>query len=162
MWWRLPRPQWNAQKGDGNKQAFRLIVDTGTPSGIIAYRGKDPVGWCAVAPREAFPMLQRSRTLQPLDELPVWSVTCLFVKKQERRKGLSVELLEAAVRFVRQQGGRLVEGYPVEPKAGRLPDAFAWTGTVTAFQKAGFVEAARRGSRPIMRLALKPAAGKIE
>jgi len=162
MWWRLPRPQWNAQKGAVNKQAFRQIVDTGPPPGIIAYRGKEPVGWCAVAPREAFSALQRSRTLQPLDQLPVWSVTCFFVKKQERRKGLGVGLLEAAVQFVRDQGGRLIEGYPVEPKAGRLPDAFAWTGTATAFQKAGFVEAARRGARPIMRFALEPAAGKIE
>lgn len=155
MWWRLPRPQWNAQKGDLNKQAFHQIVTQGPPPGILAYRGTEPVGWCAVAPRETYPTLQRSRTLKPIDEQRVWSVTCLFVKKPERRKGISVQLLKAAARFVEEQGGRIVEGYPVASSKARMPDAFAWTGTVAAFWQAGFAEAARRGARPIVRRILK-------
>jgi GNAT superfamily N-acetyltransferase len=80
-------------------------------------------------------------------------VTCFFVERGERRKGVSVALLEACVRFVRDQGGEWVEGYPVEPGKGELPAAFAWTGTASAFRQAGFVEAARgAATRPIMRM----------
>ncbi len=159
MWWRLPRSPWTAGKGEANKRAFRDIVKAGPAPGILAYSGEEPVGWCAVAPRETFPVLQRSRSLKPLDGRPVWAVTCLFVRKDWRRKGISVELLKAAARFVKQQGGHLVEGYPVATGKGHMPDAFAWTGTLAAFTAAGFDEVARRGSRPIVRL---PVARKIE
>ena len=69
-----------------------------------------------------------------------------------RRRGVSAALIRAAVAFVAQRGGSIVEAYPVEPKAGETPDAFAWTGIASAFAQAGFVEVERRSeTRPIMR-----------
>ena len=162
MWWRLSRSQWTAQKGAANKGAFRVLVDHGPPPGILAYQGDEVVGWCAVAPRETYPVLQRSRSLKAIDSLAVWSITCLFIKREHRRKGFSVALLKAASRFVHSQGGSVVEGYPVETGSGRLPDAFAWTGTMAAFERAGFKLVVRRGARPIVRKSLSPAARKKE
>ncbi|MBL8174073.1 MAG: GNAT family N-acetyltransferase [Bryobacterales bacterium] len=156
MWWRLSRAEWNAAKGEANRQAFRQIVHAGPAPGVLAYRDGDPVGWCAVAPRDRFVALERSRNLKALDDVPVWAVTCLFVRKDMRGRKVSVQLLRAAADFARTHGGRVVEGYPVEPKKGKMPDAFAWTGTMAAFHAAGFVEVARRGSRPIVRMQLAP------
>jgi GNAT superfamily N-acetyltransferase len=153
MWWRLSRSTWTKQKGAGNRWAFRKIVKTGDPPGILVYAGGRPVGWCAVGPRESYPALERSRTLKRVDDEPVWSVTCFFVDRPYRRKGLTGKLLEAAVAYARSRGAKIVEGYPVAPRQGSLPDAFAWTGLVGAFEKAGFVEVARRSpSRPIVRV----------
>ena len=105
-----------------------------------------------MAPREVYVRLEGSRVLRPLDDKPVWSVSCFFVAKPYRRRGVSVELLKAAVDFVKQRGGTIVEGYPVAPKKGALPDVFAWTGTLAAFLKAGFQEMPRWSeSRPIVR-----------
>ena len=110
------------------------------------------MAWCSVAPREHFPALGRSRILKPLDELPVWSITCLFVEKQYRRTGISTRMITAAVKHVKKQGGTIVEAYPVEPKKDKMPDVFAWTGLASAYTRAGFVECARRSeTRPIMR-----------
>ena len=101
------------------------------------------------------------RGLAPLDETPVWSVTCFFVAKDFRRQGVTVKLLRAAVEFVRERGGRVVEGYPVEPYSDAMPAAFAWTGLAAAFRKAGFKECARRSAaRPIMRYVLRAKRGK--
>ena len=61
-------------------------------------------------------------------------------------------ILKAVIQYVEAQGGKIVEGYPVEPKKGKTADVFAWTGLASFFQKAGFVECARRSeTRPIMR-----------
>src|SRR5262249_52951381 len=125
--------------------------------GILGYHGTEPVGWCALAPRECYPALERSRVLKRLDDLPVWSISCLFVRKDCRRKGLSIQLLRAAAEYVKSQGGTWVEGYPVEPKSETVPAPFAWTGLASAFLKAGFHECARQApSRPIIRLSITP------
>lgn len=152
MWWRLKHSEFEQQKGEGNRQAMRDIVESGEPPGILAYHQNRPVGWCSIAPREQFLRLERSRILKPLDDLPVWSVVCFFIDKGFRNRGISVKLLLAAVDYVKQRGGRIVEGYPVEPKKDRSPDVFASTGLASAFRKAGFVEMYRRSeTRPIMR-----------
>jgi GNAT superfamily N-acetyltransferase len=152
MWWRLKRADYERQKGDGNKRAIKALVKAREVPGLLAYDGGRAVAWCALAPREQYPVLERSRILKPVDEKPVWSITCFFVEKNYRKKGVTVELLRAAITYVKQQGGKIVEGYPVEPKKGRMPEVFAFTGLASAFKKAGFVECLRRSAtRPIMR-----------
>jgi GNAT superfamily N-acetyltransferase len=152
MWWRLTHSEFMKQRGEGNRKALKNIVDSGKVPGILAYIEDQPVGWCAIAPRETFSKLSRSRILKPVDDKPVWSVVCFFIDKTFRRKGISVRLLKAAVEHAEEEGGRIVEGYPVEPGKGRTPDPFAYTGLSSAFRKAGFVEVERRSeTRPIMR-----------
>ena len=158
MWWRLKRSTFNQQKGEKNKAAFKDVVNSGNAPGILAYAGRVPIGWCAVAPRETFAVLENSRILKRVDDKPVWSIVCLFIAKTYRRKGISVALLKAAAEYVRKRGGKIVDAYPVEPREGKMPDAFAWTGLASAFLKAGFVECERRSeTRPIMRRELTPA-----
>jgi len=152
MWWRLKRSEWTRQKGEGNRRAFRKLVKGAEPLGVLAYAEGKAVGWCAVGPRESYPALERSRILKPVDEKPVWSVTCFFVARGWRRRGVTRRLLEEAVKYARGRGAQIVEGYPVEPRAGTIPDAFAWTGFAGAFRGAGFVEVARRSAgRPFFR-----------
>lgn len=152
MCWRLKRSQFEKQKGAGNKKALKKIVAAGEVPGLLAYAGREPVGWCSVAPREAFPVLENSRILKRVDDQPVWSASCFFVARPYRRQGLSVKLLRAAVAYAKKKGARMVEGYPVEPKKSPMPDVFAWTGLASAFRRAGFKEVLRRSpTRPIMR-----------
>ena len=152
MFWRLKRSDFERQKGEGNRRAMKSIVDSGQTPGIIGKIGQKPVAWCSVAPRETFGALQRSRILKKVDDRPVWSISCFFVHKDFRGKGVCTCMAAAAVEYAKTNGGRLVEAYPVEPKQGRIAPAFAWTGIASAFRKAGFVECARRSeTRPIMR-----------
>ena len=152
MFWRLPRKQFDAGKGAGNKRALKRLVSTGREPGLIAYLKREPVGWCALAPRQEYVVLERSRILKPVDDQPVWSVSCLFIKKGYRRRGVSTLLLRAALEFAAKQGARIVEGYPVEPSMEKMPDPFLWHGIPSAFLRAGFREVERRSrTRPIMR-----------
>ena len=155
MWWRLSRAEFERKKGAGNRRALHKIVDTGPPPGLLAYQGDEPVGWCAVAPREEYTRLTTSRILGPVDDEPVWSVVCFFVSKPHRRQGVAETLLRAAVRFAGEQGARIVEGYPIAPAKDRVPEVFAYTGFVSTFEKAGFSQVLRRSpTRPIMRCAV--------
>jgi len=152
MWWRLPNKAFQAGKGEGNRRAMRALVEGGVVPGLLAFDAGRPVGWCAVAPRAEHCRLARSRILAPVDELAVWSVVCFFVDRARRRRGVSRQLLEAAVEHVRVCNGKVVEAYPVEPKKERMPDVFAYHGTLSLYLACGFQEVMRRSpTRPIVR-----------
>jgi GNAT superfamily N-acetyltransferase len=153
MYWKLPRKEFNAGQGESNRLAQKEIVAAGRTPGLLAYVDGVPAGWIAVEPRSAYSGLARSRNLAPIDETPVWSVPCFFVDKKHRRQGLTIALLHAALEYVKARGGRVVEGYPVDTgEEKKAPPVFIYTGTVSAFRQAGFVEAAcRSATRPIMR-----------
>jgi GNAT superfamily N-acetyltransferase len=157
MAWRLPRAEWEAGRGERNKRALRSLAKGDISPGVLAYSGDEAIGWCAVAPRAVYVRLDKSRVLAPVDDLPVWSISCLFIAKPFRRRGVSVALIGAAAEFARSHGARVVEAYPVVPYSDAMPPAFAWTGTVSAYERAGFREVARRSAaRPIMRRQMKP------
>src|SRR5262249_36365304 len=152
---RLPRAVYQARKGEKNRRAFRRLVEHGTVPGVLAYEGREPVGWCAVEPRESFPRLERSRLFQPVDDLPAWSIPCLFVRADRRGQGVSRRLVEGALAHAGRPRARRVEAYPVDPKGGRMPAAFAWTGIASVFRECGFLEVARRSAtRPFVRRTL--------
>ena len=153
MVWRLPRKQFDSQKGDGNRNAMKALVQSGEVPGLLGYADGRSVGWSAIAPRERYPALGRSRVLKPVDDRPCWSVSCLFVSRAYRKRGVATQLLGAACAHAKVMGASLVEGYPVEPKGDKpVPAVFAWTGIPKAFASAGFSEVARRSpTRPIMR-----------
>ena len=156
MWWRLKRSQFEKQQGQQNKEAFKRIVNSGEIPGLLAYNNGQPIAWCSVGPRKMYSVLERSRILKRIDDEPVWSIVCFFVKKTFRHKGVTVKLLKAATEYAKEHNAKIVEGYPVEPKKTKMPDIFAFTGLATTFIKAGFVEVLRRSeTRPIMRYFIK-------
>ncbi len=152
MFWKLSNKEFRSLAHEGNKAAQKSIVESGCNPGLLAYAGREAVGWIAVEPRGEYPRLRRSRVLKAVDEQPVWSITCFFTRRDYREKGVSVALLRGSVDHVHKHGGRIVEGYPVEPRAGKLPAVFVYTGLASAFRAAGFHEVARRSdTRPIFR-----------
>lgn len=155
MSWKLRGKAFDEAKGYTTRQMHKSIVDAGTVTGLLAYLDGEVVGWVAVEPRGAYEKLAHSRVLKPVDDEDVWSVTCFYVAKKHRKRGVAVELLKAAVEHVRSQGGRIVEGYPVDAEKD-MPAPFVYTGTASAFQKAGFREVARHApTRPIFRFVIE-------
>lgn len=152
MSWRLKKSDFERQKGDANKIAMKTLVEQNEKVGILAYIDGVPIGWCAVAPREVYPKLKNSRVWKSIDNEAVWSITCFYIAKSYRRKGISLELLKAVINYCKANNVKIIEGYPVEPYGDNIPAAFAWTGMPNAFEKAGFIVAERRSKlKPIMR-----------
>ena len=157
VFWRVTRREFQENMGEGNRQLMRAIVGMGRVPGILAYRDGEAIGWCSVAPREEFHSLNRSRTLKPIDERPVWSITCFVVAKPYRNQGMTRALIEAAVDYARRNGAQVVEAYPLTavPHDSPFLEGELYMGLVSTFLSLGFREAARRSERRvIMRLEL--------
>ena len=154
--WRQSRADYGKNRGASNRALLRRLVEGGACPGILAYDGSAPVGWVAVEPRDAYPSLDRSRTLKRVDDTPVWSLTCFFIAREVRGQGLMEALIAAAERHARRAGATMLEAYPVRAEGGRVDNITAYTGIESAFRRAGFTAVARGGKRRvIMRRALR-------
>ena len=143
---------------EGNRAAMRRQLTTATvPRGLIAYQDEIPVGWCAVAPRADYPRVAHMRVpAATVDEPDLWAVTCFVVRVGHRRSGVAGRMLSAAVAFARDHGARTVEGYPFDRSVRGTSAATLFVGTLSMFERAGFVEVARPlPARPVVRLALR-------
>ncbi len=154
MWWRIGSAHVRVANSARNRAAFRRVVAK-APPGLLAFDGDLAVGWCQVTPRSALPRLARSRVLGPVDDVPVWSVSCFYIRKSHRRQGVMSALIDGALMFAKANGAPGLEAYPWD-EAGKRGSAGVYTGIRSAFVKAGFKEVARRSpDRPIMRHDLK-------
>lgn len=151
MYWRISRKECQRNYGEGNKQLLKQIVESGKVPGILAYHAGKPVGWCSIAPRETYPVVLRSPTLKPVDDLPVWSIVCFFVSKPWRKSGLTHFLIRAAIEYARSKGALIIEAYPIDIHAKHI-EYERYSGLTTTYEKEGFKEHLRRSDRkPVMR-----------
>jgi GNAT superfamily N-acetyltransferase len=150
MYWRIGSG-YRKQPHEINKSEFHRVVANGPPPGLLAFDGNLAVGWCQLTPRDALPWLDRSWIR--IDDRPVWSISCFYVRIGYRRRGITVALIHAAGKVAKAAGAAALEAYPLDRS---LSPSASSTGFVSTFKRAGFkVVAHRTPPRPIMRLELK-------
>jgi len=145
------------------ERAFRLrqqtdcgYPDSETTSGLVAYVGGKPVGWCAVEPRSAYPRLRYMRVPwsgrdEDIADDTVWAVTCFTVRVGYRHQGISRALARAAVDFAREHRARALEGYPMIVHPGEdLTWGELYVGARSVFADAGFIEVIQPTKRRVV------------
>jgi GNAT superfamily N-acetyltransferase len=148
MHWRIGRAH-RTQSSEKNRAAFRAVVKRGPPPGLLAFDGDKAVAWCQLTPREALPWLDRTWRLKRVDDVPVWSLSCFYVRIGYRRQGITSQLIAAAVKAAKRAKAPALEAYPLDAE---LTPSASGTGYASTFARAGFKVVARRvPPRPIMR-----------
>jgi GNAT superfamily N-acetyltransferase len=152
MYWRIGAT-YRRRPAQDNRDDFRKVVSAGPPPGLLAMHDGVALGWCQVTPREAVPGLERAWRLRRVDEVPVWAITCFYVRKGHRRQGVMSALIDSVVDHARTAGAPAVEAYPLD---AAVSPSSTGTGYAAAFAEAGFFEVARRTpERPIMRFLIE-------
>ena len=103
MYWRIGPAYWQ-QSPEDNKAAFHTVVHGGPPPGLLAFSGNQAVGWCQLTSRDALPWIDRVKKLKRLDDTPVWSISCFYIRKGHRKRGVSAALIGAAIDAAREAG----------------------------------------------------------
>jgi GNAT superfamily N-acetyltransferase len=150
MYWRIGA-EYHKRPREKNRVAFRNIVKHGPPPGLLAFDGDLAVGWCQLTPRQDLRWLNRNLALEAVDDTPVWSISCFYVRRGYRRKGVMASLILEALKTAKHANVPAVEAYPVDTtRPGSTSNVF--TGTASTFRRLGFRTVARREpTRPIMR-----------
>jgi len=130
-----------------HRNSLRSQLEGLTHPGIIAYMDDQICGWCGIGPRYEMERLVRSRTIPAVDDRPVWSIVCFLVRTGYRRKGVAKALLQGVIDCAKTYGVPALEAYPVDPEGKRISTAFAYVGTTSMFEKAGFVRVLETSAR---------------
>jgi GNAT superfamily N-acetyltransferase len=150
MYWRIG-PRYRARPREDNRNDLRQLAGSGPPPGLLAFDGDLAVGWCELAPRTDLAWLDHLRHTGPVDDLPVWSLACFYVRRTRRGQGVMDALIESAVPVAAQAGAPALEAYPVDTAVpGHTTNLFP--GVASIFARNGFrIVARRKPDRPIMR-----------
>jgi GNAT superfamily N-acetyltransferase len=151
-WFVLTASRFDEATPKARKSILRNLVSAGEEPGLLAYDDGDPVGWCAVGPRERYRrmMSPRSTVYRPLDDRPGWVINCFFIAKHARRRGVATALLRAAADYAFDHGAERIDAYPL-PASGRDAGEL-FVGTEAMFAAAGFNRIAEMRGRPVMRI----------
>lgn len=144
-----------------NRRYKELYVREGKAHAILVYEDGSPVGWCQYGPKEELPRIDRGRFYRQVGQLSgdrrLWRITCFFVDRRRRKKGVARAGLAAALVSIGRQGGGVVEAYPVVSKKMAAVPEWLWFGTPSMFEREGFKRVAPLGtSRVLMRRPVRP------
>ena len=129
-----------------NRSEKEHRVRDGRAHAALVYDRSAAVGWCQFGPTEELPRIKNKRAyLDGLTDLPDWRITCFFVDRDYRRKGVASVALGGALREISRLGGGTVESYPEDAKGRSASASFLHNATVSMFEREGFKRSRRLG-----------------
>lgn len=137
-------------------------VREGRAHAALVYDGKEAVGWCQFGPTDELPRIKHKREYQSgLEKLPDWRITCFFVDREYRGKGVTSAALEGALKEIARLGGGTIESYPEDVEGRSVSGSFLYNGAISIFERLGFKRMRRLGQnhwvvKKVVRAARKP------
>jgi GNAT superfamily N-acetyltransferase len=118
------------------------------------------VAWCQYGSPDELPRIYHRKEYEATHtgEAPDYRVTCFFVDRDYRRKGVAGVALLGALDLIAKAGGGVVEGYPRDTQGQKLSAKFLYSATRSLFEEAGFSYDRPKGQfNCVMRTTVSPA-----
>ena len=136
-------PEPSAEKNKANKH--RRVREKNAHAALV-FDGMDCVGWCQFGPADELTRIKHRRAYdQEASTPPRWRITCFYVHKRYRRRGVASAALDGALREIANCGGGTVESYPEDAEGRKPSSSFLHNGTVAMFETRGFERTRRLG-----------------
>jgi hypothetical protein len=145
--WFHPREPDRKRSKEGNKAYKRKLVDEGKAHAALVYDGDSCVAWCQFGPPPELPNIYHRKEVESRMTTPDWRITCIFVDRDSRRRGLSLFALNGALELIGGLGGGVVESYPHDTQGQKVSSSFLYNGTRQIFETAGFTHDGTKGKR---------------
>ena len=131
---------------EGNRALKERLVSEGRAHAALVFEGDEAVAWCEYGSPEELPNIYHRKQYEAeLDRLPDYRITCIFVDKKYRRKGLTAVALRGALDLISQAGGGVVERYPHDTDGQKV--SVLYNGTRSLFEQAGFSYVRPKGTK---------------
>jgi GNAT superfamily N-acetyltransferase len=123
------------------------------------FDGDTPVAWCQYGSPEELPRIYHRKEYEATrtQDAPDYRITCFFVDKGYRRKGVAAVALRGALDLIAKAGGGVVEGYPHDTQGEKVSSSFLYSATRSLFEEAGFSYERPKGKKNcVMRTIIAP------
>lgn len=136
------------------------LVREGRAHAALVFDGDAAVAWCEYGSPEELPHIYYRKEYEAgLDQVPTYRLTCLFVDRDHRRKGVASIAVVGALHLIAQAGGGLVETYPRDTQGRKTSSSYLFNGTRSMFERAGFSYERPVGTKHcVMRKTVAPSA----
>lgn len=158
MFYQRPSPIGGRRSSDElkrvNRRDKKALVRKGRSHAVLVYEGGRSVGWCQYGIADELPRIDAGRGYKkvgrPAGSKKLWRITCFFVDREYRSKGIAKFALHEALQSIRREGGGVVEAFPVtSEKMARVPE-WRWFGTPSMFSREHFTEVAPLGTSGVL------------
>ena len=143
--------QWAARTAGDNRREMYESIKRGSVTGLLAYEGDKPIGWCNYGETIRLAGMVRKLNLDLTDHDGVGSVACFVIAAPYRGHGVASMLLDSAIDNLRVRGAKAVEGYPRRSEDSPQSN---YRGPLAMFLRAGFEPYHEAGSHLILRKSL--------
>jgi GNAT superfamily N-acetyltransferase len=131
---------------EGNRALKQRLVEEGRAHAALVFDGDEAIAWCQYGSPDELPNIHHRKEYEATrDELPDYRITCIFVDKRYRRKGVTEAALHGAVDLIAQAGGGVVEGYPHDNDGKKI--SVLYNSTRALYERAGFTYLRPKGLR---------------
>lgn len=127
------------------KSYKKKLVKEERAHAALVFDGDICVAWCQFGPPQELPNIYHKKEVESKMTMPDWRITCIFVDKNYRKKGLSFFALNGALELIKNLGGGVVESYPQDTQGRKISNSFLYNGTKEIFEKAGFNYEGKKG-----------------
>jgi GNAT superfamily N-acetyltransferase len=157
--WFHPKYPEKGESPEGNRALKQRLVNEGKTHAAIVFDGERAVGWCQYGGPEELPSIYHRKEYEAgLVQPPDYRLTCFFVDREYRRRGVSAVALQGALDLIAEAGGGVVEGYPQDTQGKKTSASFLYNGTRSLFEQAGFVYERPKGKNHcVMKRTIEPA-----
>ena len=143
---RFQRSCTEKRPGEGNRDRKERLVNEGRAHAALVFDGDSAVAWCQFGPPAELPNIYHRKEYEAgLEKLPDYRLTCLFVDKSYRARGVAGVALRGALELIAQAGGGVVEAYPQDTDGLKVSPTLLYNGTRSLFEQAGFGFDRRKG-----------------
>ena len=117
------------------------LVRAGDAHAAVVFDGDAAVGWCQFGSPEELPRIKRRRAYEAeISEAPDWRITCFFVHKNYRGRGVAAAALAGALEQIAHHGGGVVESYPEDTTGREVQGRLLHNVSVDLFERNGFTK----------------------
>lgn len=122
--------------GNAAKEKMQSLTEEGNVKGLLIYQNNECVGWIAIDPISDLV----GHDMQSTGKSKEWAIHCMFVRDGYRGKGISTELIQAAIQYAKSKGAELISAFPIpEENRHRFPvNEAEFSGRSSTYQKLGF------------------------
>ena len=137
--WFHPASPEKGKSSEGNRALKHRLVTEGNAHAALVFDGDTAIGWCQFGTPGELPSIYHRKEYEAgLAALPDYRITCFFIDRRYRRKGVAAAALEGALDLIARAGGGMVEAYPQDTQGKKISASFLYNGTRRLFERAGF------------------------